>query len=70
MNLQGTYRWQESHQLAEYTNWYPGGPNSQDNLDCVWKSLSIVNPGWHDVLCTSTFYEGFGHSYALCESAK
>ena len=72
MKLQGTYRWQESHQVAEYTNWYHGGPTSRDDLDCVWKSFYVGygHPGWHDVLCTSSYYEGYGQTHALCEAAK
>merc|ERR1712062_903682 len=69
---EGTYRWQESHQVAGYTNWCTGCPNSSDDYDCVWKSFydGYGYPGWHDVSCTSTFYDGYGQSHALCEAAK
>ena len=65
---EGTFRWQESHQEAEYTNWYPGGPNDGEEYDCVWKNLGNIYPGWHDVICTWTSHETFGQIHALCEA--
>ena len=34
---EGTWRWQESHQLPEYTNWLSDQPNG--NGDCAYKSF-------------------------------
>ena len=76
MSFPGTYRWVESHQEAEYTNWYPGGPHNRDDYDCVWKTFYIHNgaSGWHDVKCSMTSYDEnfcyYGQIHALCEAAK
>ena len=67
----GLYRWQESHQEAEYTNWYHGGPNDKTDFDCVWKSYHKDNAGWEDVNCTwYNFGHGYGEQHALCQIAK
>ena len=66
----GTYRWQETHQIAEYTNWYPGGPNNLDSQDCVFKVYYPVYPGWHDAPCSWTSWEVYGQIHALCEAPK
>merc|ERR1712241_931157 len=65
---EGTYRWQESHLVAEYTNWYPGGPNDLDAQDCVFKCFYYDNPGWHDAPCTWTTWTVYGQIHALCEA--
>ena len=70
IRFEGTYRWQESHQEAEYTNWYPDGPNNADDWDCVWKSLNKEYPGWQDVPCSWTYHERHGQIHALCEAEK
>merc|ERR1711874_662204 len=57
---EGAYRWQESHQVAEYTNWYSRGPNNLDDADCVWKAYFAQFPGWHDVVCSRTYQENYG----------
>merc|ERR1719336_3615797 len=50
---EGTYRWQESHHVAEYTNWAPTQPGGRDDLNCVMKTFYHDYPGWHDAYCTS-----------------
>merc|ERR1712241_348788 len=62
---EGTFRWQESHHVAEYTNWAPSQPNGIDDNDCVWKSFHYDLPGWDDVPCTWTSQEGWGQIHAL-----
>merc|ERR1711915_171802 len=65
---EGTYRWQESHHVAEYTNWAPSEPTGRDDQDCVWKTFNHDHPGWHDAVCTLTYWEpGLGQVHALCE---
>merc|ERR1712168_78685 len=46
---EGTFRWQESHHVAEYTTWAIGQPHDKDT-DCVWKCFYYEAPGWHDAL--------------------
>ena len=70
MPLQGTYRWQESHQEAEYTNWYKGGPNDLDDQDCVWKTYNPSLPGWHDFGCSWSSHDDYGQIHALCQTTK
>ena len=67
---EGTYRWQETQQVANYTNWAPTlpVPGGRDDRDCVWKCFNHDLPGWHDVGCTWTSYEGYGQVHALCEA--
>ena len=65
------YRWQESHQEAEYTNWYSGGPNSKEDNDCIWKNYREPYNGWEDVPCSwSNHGGGYGEQHALCQIAK
>ena len=67
----GTYRWQESHQVADYVNWAPGKPNEDTAHNCVWKTYHPTYPGWHDVPCSLSDYgHGYGQQHALCEAAK
>merc|ERR1712066_989595 len=67
---EGRFRWQENHQVADYTNWCSHCPNNNDNYDCVWKSLSKDHLGWHDVPCAWTYHENHGQIHALCETSK
>jgi len=67
---EGTYRWVESHQEADYTNWYPGGPTNDDERDCVLKTFRNSYPGWHDGGCSWTSYESYGQLHAFCEADK
>ena len=51
---EGTWRWMESHQTVNYTNWWPGkGLDGTDSI-CVFKSLHPSYLGWADILCTRT----------------
>ena len=66
---EGTYRWQESHHVAEYTNWAPGQTDNQPDQNCVWKTFLPGGPGWHDGPCSLTYWEpGRGQVHALCEA--
>ena len=66
--------------MADYTNWFPGGPHNLDDHDCVWKTYqphgvgAPAAPGWHDVPCSLTYsaHDGliYGQLHALCEAAK
>ena len=69
-SFSGVYRWQESHQEAQYTNWAPGKPDGDlfDDKDCVWKTFFSDAPGWHDVDCSTSIQEPFGEIHALCEA--
>ena len=65
---EGTWRWMESHQDADYTNWLPRDPNGGD---CVFKSVQPTSwsshLGWADHPCTLTEWTGNGQIHALCE---
>ena len=37
LSLEGSWRWQESHQAPAYTNWDGNEPNGGDREDCVAK---------------------------------
>ena len=61
----GQFRWAETNQLAEYTNWIEGEPNNQyGDQDCVHKSLR--GSGWDDIQCDTDSYLDFSGIYALC----
>ena len=69
VNFAGTYRWEESHQVAEYTPWAPNEPNDDGtlNLDCVWKHAS----GWHDAGCSLTSWAHRDEQiHALCQTTN
>ena len=70
VNFAGTYRWQESHKVAEYVNWAPGQPEGATAQNCVWKAYHPTHPGWHDAPCSWSSHDGFGQMHALCEAAK
>ena len=63
---EGSWRWMESHQRANYTNWHPGEPQGGTSQACVFKSLSPY--GWYDATCTATQWPGNGQLHALCET--
>ena len=69
----GRYVWDESHEVAEYTNWAAGRPGDNDgNHDCVckmvyndWNAL-----GWWDAHCSWDHEIQHGNIqkiHALCE---
>ena len=68
INFAGTYRWQESHQVAEYVNWAPGEPGESTVTNCIWKSYNPNVPGWHDALCSLSSAGGHGQIHALCQT--
>merc|ERR1712227_886336 len=50
---EGTWRWQESHDIPSYTNWQPGQPNGGTSQNCAMKTFFKNEHGkWHDVACT------------------
>jgi len=69
---EGTFKWEEGHDEADYTNWWPGQPNNYDETeDCVVKSLqsyesaTIDAIGWDDYPCDEETIHEFS-IYALC----
>jgi len=67
---EGVWRWEQSHQIADYLNWYPGEPNDFDgDEDCVWMVWvveEIQHSSWYDAPCDSY---GIGwNPHALCET--
>merc|ERR1712062_718716 len=68
---EGTYRWQESHSVADYVNWAPNEPSGSTDTNCIWKTYYPAYTGWHDAGCSSSSYDGYGQEmHALCETAK
>ena len=62
---EGTWRWMESHQTANYTNWWPGEPDGGGSGNCVFKSVNPAYMGWADYPCTTAEWNDQIH--ALCE---
>ena len=65
----GHFKWAETHQEADYTNWIEGEPdNMNGGQDCVKKSLIHYNhyPGWDDFECDRDSYSDCSGVYALC----
>ena len=56
----GVFVWQESHQVADYTNWYEDEPDNHLNADCVFKGPSEMK--WADGDCNTRI------GLALCEA--
>ena len=65
---EGTWRWMESHQNANYTNWWTGQGDDGTSQNCAFKSLHPSYPGWADYPCTNTEWTGLGQLHALCET--
>ena len=63
--VEGDWRWQESHQRPDYTNWAGGEPNNVLNEDCA----HISNKQWYDAECSSedNFLQPI---HALCQTQK
>ena len=72
VNFAGTYRWQESHKVAEYVNWAPNEPTGSTEWNCIFKTYHPTRPGWHDTQCSRSSHDdnGYGQIHALCEAAK
>ena len=49
--MEGTWRWQESHQEPSYTNWASGQPDNGVDEDCVTISGDNSFYPWHDAMC-------------------
>ena len=62
----GIFKWAETHQVPDYTNWKEGEPNNlHGGQDCVHKSLEYS--GWDDIECDrSSKVEYDAGIYALC----
>merc|ERR1711879_294909 len=59
---EGTFKWAETHQVAEYTNWASGQPdNGHGSEDCVFKFADSLK--WNDEACDGHDAQ---HVYALC----
>merc|ERR1712107_114342 len=67
----GTWRWSESHSVAEYTNWATHQPDYDQTDNCVFRSMQeyeSLSPGWHNLGCElSSWYVNI---HALCESSE
>ena len=48
---EGTWRWMESHQNANYTNWWPGEGDDGTGSNCAFKSFDPSYLGWDDYIC-------------------
>ena len=67
--LEGTWRWQESHQIPSYANWYPGQPDGGEH--CALKTWSHSRAGkWSDYHCGRDYVSDFGPAHALCQMEK
>ena len=63
---EGTWRWMESHQDANYTNWWPEQPNGDADSNCVFKSVNPAYLGWADYDCARDQWS-YDQIHALCE---
>ena len=69
----GIFKWEEGHDQADYTNWWPGEPNNVgEKEDCVLKSLQSYESapiddriGWDDFPCDKETIHEFS-IHALC----
>ena len=64
----GIFKWAETHQVPEYTNWKEGEPNNLNGgQDCVHKSLEPEYSGWDDIECDRSSKADYDAGiYALC----
>ena len=69
--FKGIFTWEESQNVASYTNWWPGEPNGGDGglEDCVYKGKYQSSFGWNDFLCSMDHNYNNGAFYALCIQA-
>ena len=70
--VEGTFRWEETHQEPSYTNWVDGQPDDaiDGDDDCVLKWFNGHHGRWGDNPCS---YNGIGtdhHCHALCQKPK
>ena len=70
--VEGTFRWEESHQEPSYTNWLDGQPsNSVVDEDCVNKwFFGDHHGGWNDEPCWKNGVGTGYHFHALCQKPK
>jgi len=65
---EGTWRWQESHQIPSYNNWFQTEPYEGD---CAVKTWSHGYAGqWGDYYCDSNYINDYGPTHALCRKEK
>ena len=64
------YRWEESNEKAEYTNWKTGGPGGYKTHNCIRKTYYSAKPGWHDAICSKDDQDILGPRHALCQGAR
>ena len=65
---EGTWRWQNSHQTMQYTNWHPGQPNGGGE-DCLSKTYyGEWNGRWGDYVCD--YNNWHNNIHALCQTSK
>ena len=63
---EGTWRWMESHQNANYTNWWPGEGQTGTVTNCAFKSFNPSYLGWGDYDCSMDQWSN-DQIHALCE---
>ena len=63
---EGTWRWMESHQNANYTNWWPGEGQTGTVTNCAFKSFNPSYLGWGDYGCSMDQWSN-DQIHALCE---
>ena len=70
---EGTWRWQESHDVPAYTNWASGQPEGGTSQNCAFKTF-FKTPNehgkWHDDYCSHDAVSGYGNVHALCQIGK
>ena len=59
----GTWLWESSMTIPDYTNWYPKRPNTVVNNvdDCMLYGGATYLTFWGDIACTTT-------AHAICEA--
>ena len=70
---EGTWRWQESHQIPSYFNWSDFGnqPDGGASSNCGMKTwFHDVGGKWYDQECNLDYGKGHGPIHALCQVDK
>ena len=70
----GTFLWDESQRVVDYTNWWAGEPSNTNEgtggEDCVYKA-KLKSFGWNDYHCNMNNNDDYyddeaGEIHALC----
>ena len=71
LRVEGTFRWERSHEVPYDNMWAPGEPNNDNYIeDCVAKMYWGANGGrWFDMNCLNDEYNGLKFA-ALCQKSK